>query len=77
MDAGSANPPLAAGTRQDERTLSVPVRRCRCGGPADLAVIGIVVERAFDLGVQPRDGRGGIASTVDKCSSRRLPFHPG
>jgi hypothetical protein len=36
--------------------MSALTRRWRGGGPADLAVIGIVVELAADLGVRPRDG---------------------
>jgi hypothetical protein len=66
------NLPLATGTGQDGRSVSALARRCGGGGSADLAVIGIVVELAVDLGVRLRDGGSGTASTVDGRSSRRV-----
>jgi hypothetical protein len=45
------NLPLAPGTGQGGGFVGAQVGRCRGGRPADLAVIGTVVELAVDLGV--------------------------
>jgi hypothetical protein len=62
---GACDVPLTDDGERPRRPTSALVERCRGGRPADLAVIGIVVELAFDLGVRPPDGRSGTASTVD------------
>ena len=69
---GACDVPFADDGEQARRSLSAPVGRCRGGRPADLAVIGIVVELAVELGVRLPDGRSGTASTVDRGSSRRV-----
>ena len=48
---GACDLPLAGDGEPRRRSLSAQVGRCRGGRPADLAVIGTVVELAVDLGV--------------------------
>jgi hypothetical protein len=48
---GACDLPLAGDGEQRRRSLGAQVGRCRGGRPADLAVIGTVVELAVDLGV--------------------------
>src|SRR5258708_28466467 len=48
---GACDLPLAGDGEPRRRSLSAQVGRCRGGRPADLAVLGTVVELAVDLGV--------------------------
>ena len=48
---GACDLPLAGDGERRRRSLGAQVGRCRGGRPADLAVIGTVVELAVDLGV--------------------------
>ena len=62
---GACDVPPAGDGERTRRPMSALVGRCLGGRPAALAVIGIVVELAVELGVRPADGRSCTASTVD------------